>query len=111
MNKKLIVFCSALLLLIGSAELAAVHAGPKIVKIEGAELMVGKSMTDNISVFKGKTITVTLDSGETLSGKVVDVNSRYLHLGELERTNFLDALIDLNHVSAIKAQLRKYAND
>lgn len=73
--------------------------------------MVGKSMTDNISVFKGKTITVTLDSGETLSGKVVDVNSRYLHLGELERTNFLDALIDLNHVSAIKAQLRKYAND
>ena len=87
------------------------YAGAKVIAIEGAGFSVEKSMADNIAGFKGKTVTVILGTGETVTGKVVDVNSRYLHLSDLERTNFMDAFIDVSKISAVKAQVRKFAND
>jgi hypothetical protein len=90
---------------------APAHAAAKVVKIEGADLSAARSMAENLAAFKGRSVTVVLGTGETIIGKVVDVNSRYLHLTDLERSNFYDAIIDLNHVGAVKAQVRKYGND
>jgi diphthamide biosynthesis methyltransferase len=112
--KKLVVFALCMGLVfsaMGFVGVTAAQAGAKIVTIEGAGFSVAKSMAENIATFKGKMVTVTFTSGETISGKVIDVNSRNLHLGELEKSNFFDAIVDLNHVSAVKAQVRKYAND
>lgn len=90
--------------------IASAQAEPKVVK-EGPQFSIHKTMLQNIENFKGKTITVTLTSGEVITGKVVDVNNKFLQLEQLERANFSDALIDVNKIIAIKAQVRKYAND
>ncbi len=83
----------------------------KIVKVEGAGFSVKETMANNIARFKGKVVTVSLKSGETITGKVVDINANNLHLGELNRMDFFDALIDVGHIGAIKVRFRKYDNE
>jgi hypothetical protein len=112
MKLLVLAFCMGMVFWgMGLSVSSAAQAGAKIVKIEGADFSVVKSMAENIAVFKGKQVTVTLGSGESITGKVVDVNSKYLHLGELDRSNFMDAFIDVSHIGAIKAQTRKYSNE
>ena len=88
-----------------------VHAGAKIVQVEGSEFNVQKRMSENIAKFKGKQIRVSLTSGEKIIGRVVAVNDKYLHLEKLDRMDFYDAFIKIDDVIAVKAKFRKYDNE
>jgi hypothetical protein len=73
---------------------------------EAVQFNVSTSMADNLSLLKGKTVTVYLVSGQTITGTVNDVKGNLLHLGKLSQKDFFDALIAVDRISAIDARVR-----
>ncbi len=64
------------------------------------------SLADNLVVFKGKTITITLASGRTITGVVKTVETNLLHLEKISQKEFYDAIIPLDRIEAIEARVR-----
>jgi hypothetical protein len=64
------------------------------------------SMQDNLSMLKGKTVTVYLATGQTIIGTVNDVKGNLLHLTKLSQKDFFDALIAIDRISAIDTRVR-----
>ena len=54
----------------------------------------------------GKPVTLKLDSGEEISGKVRLVGDRIVHLEELTGKEFFDAVVDLEEVAAVLVRTR-----
>ena len=67
---------------------------------------VQASMTDNLTVFSGKTVSVHLTSGNSLSGVVGNVGDHHLHLKELVGKEFYDALVCVKHIEAIEVRAK-----
>ena len=67
---------------------------------------VQASMTDNLSAFSGKTVSVHLTSGNSLSGVVGNVGDHHLHLKELVGKEFYDALVCMKHIEAIEIRAK-----
>ena len=73
---------------------------------EHLQLNAGIALADNLTTFKGKTVTVILKSGQSMTGIVKEVKNNLLHLEKISQKEFYDALITINHISAIKARVR-----
>jgi hypothetical protein len=73
---------------------------------EAIQFNVGTTMAFNLASLKGKLITVTLSSGQTLTGVVSDAKDNLLHLTKITQREFYDALIAINHISAIEMKVR-----
>jgi hypothetical protein len=54
----------------------------------------------------GKTVTLKLDSGDELTGKVRLVGDRIAHLEELAGKELFDAVVDLDEVAAVIVRAR-----
>jgi sRNA-binding regulator protein Hfq len=63
-------------------------------------------LADNLMTLKGKTVTVYLSSGQTMTGIVKDVKDHLLHLEKLSQKDFYDAIIRLELISAVEARVR-----
>ena len=63
-------------------------------------------LADNLLAFKGKTVTVFLSSGQTMTGIVKDVKNNLLHLEKLSQKEFYDAIIRVDLISAVEARVR-----
>jgi hypothetical protein len=63
-------------------------------------------LADNLMTLKGKTVTVSLSSGQTMTGIVKDVKDHLLHLEKLSQKDFYDAIIRLELISAVEARVR-----
>ena len=74
---------------------------------EFVKLNAGIPIADNLITFKGKSVTVTLSSGKQMTGIVRDVINNHLHLERLSLKEFFDALIRIDHISAIEARVRQ----
>ena len=70
------------------------------------QLNVDISLDANILALKGKMITVTLSSGQSISGVVHDVKNGILHLEKLSQKEFYDAIIVVNKISAVEVRVR-----
>jgi hypothetical protein len=72
-------------------------------------LAVGKGddVAAVLTAQQGKRVTVRLSSGEELSGKIVLVGDRVVHLGELAGKEFFDAVIPFSAIEAIIARVRE----
>ncbi len=95
--------------LTGAFVLAAqvmVHAQPGIVEVEGIGYNVNASMADNLKALTGKKVSITLDSGKTLTGSVKAIGGRLLHMEKLEGKEFFDALVRLESISAVDTRIR-----
>jgi len=55
----------------------------------------------------GKKVTVVLQSGTELSGKVKDVGNNTLTLSELSGKELFDAVVDLDDISAVQFRARE----
>ena len=73
---------------------------------EYLQFNAGITLTGNLTVFKGKTVTVILKSGQSMTGIVKEVKTNLLHLEKISRKEFYDALIIVDHISAIEARAR-----
>jgi hypothetical protein len=73
---------------------------------EAVQFNVNTSLADNLAALKGKTVTVALSSGQTITGIVGDVKGNLLHLVKLSQRDFYDALLVIDHISAIETKVR-----
>jgi len=73
---------------------------------EAVQFNVSASMADNLVALKGKSVTVSLASGQTITGTVNDVKGNLLHLVKISQKEFYDALIALDRISAIETKVR-----
>jgi hypothetical protein len=77
--------------------------------VSAAPLTVNKSDT-TASVLagqKGNRVTVRLQSGEELSGKVITVGDNVVQLGELAGKEFFDAVIPIGAIQAVIVRVRE----
>lgn len=74
----------------------------------GATTQINLELTlaDNLLTFKGKTVTVTLSSGQTMSGIVKNVQNGHLHLEKLAQKEFFDAIIVIDKISAVEVRMK-----
>ncbi len=94
----------ALLLASLSVSIRTAHAaeGPKA----NAQLNAAVSLADNLIALKGKTVTVSLSSGQAVTGVVKDVQNNLLHLEKLSQKEFYDALVRVDLIAAIEVRAR-----
>ena len=85
-----------------------VRAGAKVVTIEGVSYDVNAAVRDNLKSLVGKKIKVMLVSGSTVSGLVKDVGNHLVHVEKLDGSNFFDALIRIDNITAISTQFRQF---
>ena len=70
------------------------------------QLNAGIPLADNLAALKGKTATIYLASGQSMTGIVKDVKDNVLHLEKISQKEFYDALIRVDLISAIEARVR-----
>jgi hypothetical protein len=73
---------------------------------ESAQFNVNKSMEENLALLKGRSVTISLASGQTITGVVNDVKGNLLHLGKISQKEFYDALVAIDRISAIETRVR-----
>lgn len=100
----LFTFALALMFVVG----IPFTAQAEVVEVEGAKFNLQLSMDENLRSHIGKTVTVVLSSGKELTGKVKGVDRDFLHLEALTGKEFYDALVRLDHISAVIAKLRLF---
>ena len=104
MKSIMIVLFSFMLLVVSPLSLA----GSKVVPVDGVNYTINASMMDNLNNLTGKSVTLTLDGGKTLTGVVRSVGSHLIHLEKIEQKEFFDSLIRIDSIQAIEVQFRKY---
>lgn len=83
-----------LLLLACLGTAPAVRAGDLAVK-------EGDTIQKILEGRKGKRVTLRLQGGEEITGKVRTVTKELVHLGELSGRDFFDAVVEVNRISAL----------
>lgn len=72
-----------------------------MVAINGVAYKVEFSLTDNLKLFVGKRINVTLASGSSFEGTVKEVGQNLLHIEKLNEKDFNDALVRIDSIVVI----------
>ena len=81
------------------------YAGNPVVEIEGVEFSVNHGIHANLTALRGKRVMVTLDSGNEIGGRIKLVGERLLHMEKISRKDFMDAVIRIDRIIAIEAQV------
>jgi hypothetical protein len=66
---------------------------------EAVQFNVNTSVAENLAAFKGKSVTIYLISGHTLTGIINDVKGNLLNLGKL-------SLVPIDRISAVELRVR-----
>jgi hypothetical protein len=61
---------------------------------------------DTLKAKVGAKVSLQLIGGQEVSGKIVEVGEQAVHLAELTGKEFYDALIRLDHISALVLRVR-----
>lgn len=80
---------------------------PQPENIPGVGYNVSSSLADNLKALVGKKVYVTLDSGQVFAGQVKAVSDQLVHVEKLEGKEYFDALIQIQHISAIDTRFRQ----
>jgi hypothetical protein len=64
------------------------------------------SIADNLAGLKGRTATVHLASGQTITGVVKEIGDHLVHLEKIAQREFFDAVIRIEAISAVEARVR-----
>ena len=107
-RNRIMVTVIALIMIFGVSSFIAPRsfsAGEEGIK-EAAAFDVNTSMMENLVTLKGKSVTLTLSSGQTITGIVSDVKGNLLHLAKISQKEFYDALVAIDHITAIETKVR-----
>lgn len=66
------------------------------------------SFEENLLLFKGKYVRISLTGGPILSGYVKDVKKGLLHLEKVSERDFFDALVKIDTITAMEAKFRGF---
>ena len=108
-TKRIVPAVLALLIALpaGSALMVKNAPAEEAQKSEVAQLNANITLADNLTALKGRTVTVTLTAGQSLSGTVKEVKTGLLHLEKLAGKEFYDALVVIEDISAVEVRVRK----
>lgn len=67
----------------------------------------GDTIQKLLEGYKGKRVTVRLHSGEELTGKVKDITRELVHLEELSKREYFDAVVDVSKVEALILRVKE----
>jgi hypothetical protein len=105
-RKSLVITGAACVMLLAAFVLASFSsAGAAEVK-EPVQLNAGSTLADNLVALKGKTVTVNLAAGASVTGIVKDVKNNLLHLEKLSQKEFYDALVTIDKIASVEVRAR-----
>lgn len=94
-------------LLIGSMVLSAGAVGSDIWAEERpAEQAVSESLKQALDQLIGKRVKLKLTSGQDMEGTIASVTAQTVQLTQLTGAEFFDAMVRLDHVSAVIVRAR-----
>lgn len=70
------------------------------------ELKAGATFKQLLSDHVGKRVIIQMAAGEQLHGTVVSVGDNLVHIAKVEGRDFYDAIIRLDHISAVQVMVR-----
>ena len=73
---------------------------------EAPQLNPAFTIADNLAALTGRTATVHLSSGQSLTGVVKEVGTHLLHLEKIAQREFFDAVIRIESISAVETRAR-----
>ena len=76
------------------------------VSVNDLDLNSPESNRINLEKFSGERVTVSLIGGGELQGVVSKIGTTTLYITELTGREFFDALIRLDHISAVTVKMR-----
>ena len=88
--------------LVVTPQTAQAAAGAK----EYVQLNAAIPTADNLIALKGRTVAVSLSSGQIMTGVVKEIQNNLLHLEKLNQKEFFDALIRVDQIIAIEVRVR-----
>lgn len=80
----------------------AISAEENVLKFNKAD-----TLQQTLSRHVGNRVELVLKSGQTLSGIVKELGPSILHLSELSGKEYFDALVRVDHVSAVIIRVKK----
>lgn len=98
MKKRLVMALCMVALLLSAASVA--FAGAPVLKS-------GDSMHSVLEGYMGKRVTLRLQGGEELTGRVKFVGKELLHLEGLNGREFFDALVDVSRIEALIVRVKE----
>lgn len=69
--------------------------------VQGAQ-----AMRENLQKKVGTKVILQLSGGQEVSGKIVEVGETVVHISELTGKEFYDAVVRLDHISALVLRVR-----
>jgi hypothetical protein len=72
-----------------------------VARAEEFVVKAGDTIQKIVEDRKGKRVTLRLQGGEELTGKVRTVTKELVHLGELSGRDYFDAVVELSRISAV----------
>jgi len=76
------------------------------VKVNDLDLDSPESIRVNLEKFPGERVTLSLIGGGELQGVVNKVGATALYITELTGKEFFDAIVRLDHISAVTVKMR-----
>lgn len=105
-RKNLIIAGSVFLLLFAAALLAPSRSACAAEGKEPVQLNAAMSLTDNLSALAGKTVTVNLAGGQSMTGIVKEAKGGLLHLEKISQKEFFDGLVSIDKIVSIETRVR-----
>ena len=74
---------------------------------EAPVLKAGDTLNTVLEGYKGKRVTIRLQGGEELTGRVKFISKELLHLEALNSREFFDAVVDLSRIEALIVRVKE----
>jgi hypothetical protein len=79
---------------------------PLVAEDQPLTVQGSQAMRENLQKKVGAKVTLQLSGGQELSGKVAEVGENVEHLSELTGKEFYDAVVRVDHISALVVRVR-----
>ena len=74
---------------------------------EAPVVKAGDTLNSVLEGYKGKRVTIRLQGGEELTGRVKFISKELLHLEALNNREFFDAVVDLSRIEALIVRVKE----
>lgn len=78
-----------------------------VVFAEAPVVKAGDTLQKVLEGYKGKRVTIRLQGGEELTGRVKFISRELLHLEALNSREFFDAVIDVSRIEALIMRVKE----
>ena len=74
---------------------------------EAPVVKAGDTLQKVLEGYKGKRVTIRLQGGEELTGRVKFISKELLHLEALNNREFFDAVVDVSRIDALIVRVKE----